>query len=1370
MPQKALPVIFLAFANSHYEEEHLPFLIKEKNNIRQALHSVNKRICEVIIESDITFDRIVEVFQENKNNVVIFHYAGHADIENWHLKDERGETKKAYSEGFVSFLAQQEGLNLVFLNGCLTKNQAKRLRNRGIPVVIGTSRSISDETASKISRKFYEGLGKGISLKKSWSAAIDFIKTEKGERKLRIIDAFYEEEKKEIKPAPIQISAILPHTMRKGKFLKKFRSKTTDLFDRRVRKGNSRIIDSFYEKNEENDSIEGSWQILYDESSNIFADSWDLPSISNSPLFGLPLPRRYYFNFPESPYLGFEPYEESEASIYWGRGREIWELFSKICDIYPVILLHGENFVGKTSLVRAGLIPRISDQIVTNYTLCNRETSLVEALNDGLTGLFEKGSTLPISVNLDGPKIETDKKLPEGTTKFYHNPDDKPPNGWDPMDQDPKINRELSVDDSHRNYWQHVESLCIRNFATNESKKDELAPMVLFMDQVGCHLERSELLENHKDPSPDFFSVLGEIFSKSLKATKGKLVLVVRENHKEAFSTALDLADIPYTTFHLKPFDWQGIVETIRGIQSNPYAKNFYKCELEERFPEFISDLLMLDNDLERIDHTFKEVEAPFLQLLLNKIWENQKQVLQSVPFLSKKSYASIGGSIWPNDYLKKCLREDEDELGRELKELISSGLVYDLLHQISIAQEINNKFSYDQIETLYPHCYNQIKSLLTILIKRKVLLEDKRGESCRLLNNVLKPSIHYFYDTSNRPGQVAARTLQKSEPFSRKDLENILEGESGMRSLKREEQNRVDQASKEFIPEIVLGLIRDNQVERAIKILLYFFKREIISNSSLENDVILLSANWHWLKRNTYKSLLSPEKQFGEVKRISVELIQVCNEIKDDISDSMNFWELEKRIFHSLARDELEDVINLLKYLPINEKSKIHQILDSINILLQEINDQSEKGIIQSEVKMIGRNRIRYCLIKFAQKVNFSIDSHPHPKVFEAILQPIFENLNFQFQEAIKEQNLLEFILKLNIISLKINEIELGSRLSILHSRQKDFLKDRRRGANEESLLRSFNNLILELLRMYPQVFNNKFWVEENAKSNLENTKNSLEKFLEKGGVQESLEIISELVDQIGDEDLKLNLLLLKSGFHKFSNDLMRGELELYSNKNQNLLHENIIRNELTNVFNLLKQKILNSNLDVEANLEMSEKAHTTQVLKLIEQGEIEIAIKYAQYFLNWNQEDLDRIRALDFQLNSINLKILGGEFGFLTEPYEINRIIHSLYYFIKEYYFSFNEEDARVLLEKEYWEKLLEKISMNKLKEVFSDLLNCLGEERYYFSEGDFFLISSRLNLLEKNQSLGLLKEEEYHSAENQIRVSLIQKITLSMENEDI
>lgn len=81
--------------------------------------------------------------------------------------------------------------------------------------------------------------------------------------------------------------------------------------------------------------------------------------VARNPLFGLPpLPA---MDLPLSPFKNLAPFTRDDAPVFFGRGREIRELYEEVTrpDGAPVVLLFGPTGAGKSSLLGAGLLPRL---------------------------------------------------------------------------------------------------------------------------------------------------------------------------------------------------------------------------------------------------------------------------------------------------------------------------------------------------------------------------------------------------------------------------------------------------------------------------------------------------------------------------------------------------------------------------------------------------------------------------------------------------------------------------------------------------------------------------------------------------------------------------------------------------------------------------------------------------------------------------------------------------------------------------------------------------------------------------------------------------------------------------------------------------
>jgi len=160
--------LFFAFAPSSEPGQELPNLVEEEEAIRKILRS---REQEGEYHADFlsygSLQRIISRLYDYRDDLVWFHFSGHANKHNLLLKDK--ETK---GEGILHLLKQCPKLKGVVLNGCSTQWQAAQLRLAGIPVVIGTSSLVEDEKAKEFSIGFYDQINRGKSVTESFEMAI----------------------------------------------------------------------------------------------------------------------------------------------------------------------------------------------------------------------------------------------------------------------------------------------------------------------------------------------------------------------------------------------------------------------------------------------------------------------------------------------------------------------------------------------------------------------------------------------------------------------------------------------------------------------------------------------------------------------------------------------------------------------------------------------------------------------------------------------------------------------------------------------------------------------------------------------------------------------------------------------------------------------------------------------------------------------------------------------------------------------------------------------------------------------------------------------------------------------------------------------
>ena len=152
-----MKVIFLAFANS--ASEPLEFLTEEDKEVYDIL-SDRYAYGDYFLhrESFATPETINKFLDRYKDDLAVFHYAGHAGKDKLLVNDQN-----IYSNGIAKQLkhsAEKGSLKLVILNGCSTGEQVKVLKENGIPAIISTSAPINDKSALEFSKRLWQKLAK----------------------------------------------------------------------------------------------------------------------------------------------------------------------------------------------------------------------------------------------------------------------------------------------------------------------------------------------------------------------------------------------------------------------------------------------------------------------------------------------------------------------------------------------------------------------------------------------------------------------------------------------------------------------------------------------------------------------------------------------------------------------------------------------------------------------------------------------------------------------------------------------------------------------------------------------------------------------------------------------------------------------------------------------------------------------------------------------------------------------------------------------------------------------------------------------------------------------------------------------------------
>lgn len=160
-----MDILFLAFANDR--DNPLPALQREDETLYGLLAPRQAQQHFLIHRDSYTnLNSITEYLDLYKDNIVVFHYSGHAGPGSLQL-----EGPDAHAVGIAEFLARCPRLQLVVLNGCSTAGQVKGLLDKGVPVVISTYAPVEDQKAAEFSIQFYRSLANQDSMEQAFEAA-----------------------------------------------------------------------------------------------------------------------------------------------------------------------------------------------------------------------------------------------------------------------------------------------------------------------------------------------------------------------------------------------------------------------------------------------------------------------------------------------------------------------------------------------------------------------------------------------------------------------------------------------------------------------------------------------------------------------------------------------------------------------------------------------------------------------------------------------------------------------------------------------------------------------------------------------------------------------------------------------------------------------------------------------------------------------------------------------------------------------------------------------------------------------------------------------------------------------------------------------
>lgn len=723
------PILFFAFANAH--QQYLRELPEELRQIREALQAAEQAdVCEIVERANVSIQDIFDVFQDRRyaGRIAVLHYAGHADDYQLLLETASGN-KAANTDGLVPFLSRQKGLSLVFLNGCCTQLQGEDLSKAGIPSVICTYREIPDTTARDLASRFYQGLGQGLTLEQSWLDAADEARTQ-----------------------------TMP----------------SSVFERIIPKNND---------NKEAESSRGilridtpsrfPWDLLIRSGAEDIR-SFNLPQLARQPLFGLP-DVLSAFDLPETPFRFLDRYRRADAPVFFGRGNQIRDLYNRAISPQssPVILLHGQSGVGKSSLLDAGLLPYLEAAGKVFYIRRDPQRGLLAALHEALDFDSTNRET-PVETTQKEPNTDTEhtqlKALRDILTKITPSVSDTFRQKLSVLSADlEKIiaQKEGNTQKKGNSQITEPDNALLATWKKIEADAPEQR-FVIIIDQVEEVFTRPMSSGKPNDELTAFLSAVQSIFDQPKNRPRGKLILSYRKEYDANIEKTFAEYRIPREKVFIDRLDTEGVQEVVKGLTTTERLRRKYRLTVEDGLAEEMATDFLLDAD---------SPVSTVLQIVLTKLWQQDVELTSRFFRLDEYRHLHEKG-ILLSDFFNQQIEKIRFSEHKYQQEAEKTGLVLDILNLHTTERGTAESRTIEELRQLYEHRNDVLEELIQ-QFEQLYLLTRLDGGRVALAHDTLAPVVQKEMRKSDRPGQRALRLLEtKILDFEQNSNKTVLEEE----------------------------------------------------------------------------------------------------------------------------------------------------------------------------------------------------------------------------------------------------------------------------------------------------------------------------------------------------------------------------------------------------------------------------------------------------------------------------------------------------------------------------------------------------------------------------------------------------------------
>jgi WD40 repeat protein len=709
---KPLPIAVLAFANNYSDPgQHLKNLRSERREL-ERIFQVSPH-CEYQVWDGLSLDELVSRLSQPqlRQRLAIFHYAGHAGSRELVLEDAQGQASTAFAMGIVPLLAKLPALKLAFFNGCSSGELARGLAQAGIPAAIGTSSAIGDQTAVEFALTFYRALVEnGLPLQEAFHLA--------------------------------QARQQAAH------------ARVEDLYQRSS--GRMQVPDRL------------PWELIFQLGAEATTGRWDFPSLAGDELFGLPiLPPD--IGLPNEPYQFLRRYERQDAAVFFGRNRFIRKVYNAINAAYSpsILLLQGPSGVGKSSLLYAGVLPRLEQEYEVIYL--RRDPAI--GLTQGLLQALRYGSENENEALQKQAEIQSLEKLLAEI-------------------QTPHTRQQVQALIDQLKTPASVNASLVESWKQREHNLKK--PLVLILDQVEEAFTRP-LASGAAAELEALCRVLKTVFGQS-EVPQGKLVLGYRKEYHSEVQNALQAQNLPYIDILLERLNGIDLKEIIQGLQSSEKLRQKYQLDIESGLSEQVTADLLQDPD---------SPVAPLLQIILTEMWHLSEGTYPRRFTLAHYHILTEKG-IYLEDFFRRQMTEIKAWEKEVHQQVESSGLALDVLHYHTTDYSTAEARGLEALRKKYEHQADVLDALIK-KFQELYLLTAVDGQTSALAHDTLAPVVQKAIRESDKPGQRALRILEtKTREYlaapqhtyiDPEDLALVEAGQNGMRLWVDKERELVEKS-----------------------------------------------------------------------------------------------------------------------------------------------------------------------------------------------------------------------------------------------------------------------------------------------------------------------------------------------------------------------------------------------------------------------------------------------------------------------------------------------------------------------------------------------------------------------------------------------